>query len=255
MAGGAGHMVATNESSVIKVVLVDDHAVVRQGLRKLMEEEPDIEVVGEAGNGLEAIDLVQRVHPNVVLMDVMMPRLNGIEATKAIKALDPGITVVILSAFDEDRYVVALLNAGAAGYLLKTASAEELAQGVRSANVGQAVLHPAVAERLLAKLSHPNARSNTSQSYGAECLSQREMQVLRLAAAGATNKQIARSLFISSQTVKAHLATIFGKLGVSSRTEAVMSAVCRGWVDPDTIASDVGAQPLDGESAPEGAAF
>ncbi len=233
-------MTTTNEASVIRVMLVDDHAVVRQGLRKLMEEEPDIEVVAEAGNGLEAVDLAKRVKPNVVLMDVMMPRLNGIEATKAIKALDPGITVVILSAFDEDRYVLALLNAGAAGYLLKTASAEELVQGVRSANIGQAVLHPAVAGRLLAKASHVNTR--TSSSYGDESLSQREMQVLRLAAAGATNKQIARDLFISSQTVKAHLATIYGKLGVSSRTEAVMNAVCRGWVDPDTIASDVGAE-------------
>lgn len=222
-------------------MLVDDHAVVRQGLRKLMEEEPDIEVVAEAGNGLEAVDLARRVKPNVVLMDVMMPRLNGIEATKAIKALDPGITIVILSAFDEDRYVLALLNAGAAGYLLKTASAEELVQGVRSANIGQAVLHPAVAARLLAKASHVNTRINSS-SYGDESLSQREMQVLRLAAAGATNKQIARDLFISSQTVKAHLATIYSKLGVSSRTEAVMNAVCRGWVDPDTIASDVGAE-------------
>lgn len=235
----------TNEASVIKVMLVDDHAVVRQGLRKLMEEEPDIEVVAEAGNGLEAVDLAKRVRPNVVLMDVMMPRLNGIEATKAIKALDPSITVVILSAFDEDRYVLALLNAGAAGYLLKTASAEELVQGVRSANVGQAVLHPAVAGRLLAKASHVNSRNNSS-SYGDESLSQREMQVLRLVAAGATNKQIARDLFISSQTVKAHLATIYGKLGVSSRTEAVMNAVCRGWVDPDTIVSDVGAEHAEG---------
>lgn len=233
-------MRATTEATTIRVMLVDDHAVVRQGLRKLMEEESDIEVVAEAGNGLEAVELAKRIKPDVILMDVMMPRLNGVEATKAIKASDPRVVILILSAYDEDRFVLGLLNAGAAGYLLKTATGEELVHAVRAANSGEAVLHPAVAERLLAKASHVTTRAN-APAYGGEYLSEREMQVLRLAAAGRTNKEIARQLFISIQTVKAHLGTIYSKLGVSSRTEAVMSAVCRGWVDLDTIAAGMGA--------------
>ncbi len=238
-------MTGSEGQAPIKVMLADDHAIVREGLRKLLEEERDIEVVGEAGNGLEAIELAKRLHPDVILMDVMMPRLNGIEATKAIKLLDAGVTIVILSAYDEDRFVLGMLNAGAAGYLLKTATAEELVHAVRAANMGEAVLHPAVAERLLAKASHVATRTN-APAYGGECLSEREMEVLRLAAAGATNKEIARQLYISIQTVKAHLGTIYSKLGVGSRTEAVMSAVVRGWVDLDAIAAGVGAESPSG---------
>jgi DNA-binding NarL/FixJ family response regulator len=223
----------------IRVVLVDDHAVLRQGLRRLLEDEPDIEVVGEAANGLEAVAVTRALAPDLVLMDVVMPRLNGLEATKQIKQSNPATAVLALSAHDDDRYVLGLLEAGAAGYLLKSATAQEVIHAIRAVHAGEAVLHPAVAGRLLTRAARPAARVTLVQS--SELLTEREMEVLRCAAKGLSNKEIAGQLVLSLPTVKAHLVNIFNKMGVGSRTEAVMQALNQGWMEMDAIAGEAAA--------------
>ena len=224
---------------IIRIVLVDDHTVLRQGLRRLLEDEPDIEVVGEAGNGLEAVAVVRARAPDLVLTEVVMPRLNGIEAAKQIKQSNPATAILALSAYDDDRYVLGLLEAGAAGYLLKSATAQELIHAIRAVHAGEAVLHPAVAGRLLARAARPQVRATLG--HGNELLSEREIEVLRCAAKGLSNKEIAGQLVLSVPTVKAHLVNIFNKMGVGSRTEAVMQALNQGWVEMDAIAGDTGA--------------
>jgi len=220
----------------IRVVLVDDHAVLRQGLRRLLEDEPDIEVVGEAANGLEAIAVTRALAPDLVLMDVVMPRLNGLEATKQIKQSNPATAILVLSAHDDDRYVLGLLEAGAAGYLLKSATAQEVIHAMRAVHAGEAVLHPAIAGRLLSRASRPPTRILAAQ--GNELLTEREVEVLRCAARGLSNKEIAGQLVLSVPTVKAHLVNIFNKMGVGSRTEAVMRALNQGWMEMDAIGGE-----------------
>ena len=231
----------------IRVVLVDDHAVLRQGLRRLLEDEPDIEVVGEAANGLEAVAVTRARAPDLVLMDVVMPRLNGLEATKQIKQSNPATAVLVLSAYDDDRYVLGLLEAGAAGYLLKSATAQEVIHAMRAVHAGEAVLHPAIAGRLLSRASRPPTRI---AAQGNDSLTEREVEVLRCAAKGFSNKEIASQLVLSVPTVKAHLVNIFNKMGVGSRTEAVMQALNQGWMEMDAIAGEAaaglrGARPRD----------
>ena len=213
----------------IRVVVADDHLVLREGIRNLLEEQPDIEVVGEAANGLEAVAVVRATEPDVVLMDVVMPRLGGIEATKQIKKLNPGTAVLILSGYDDDRYVLGLLEAGAAGYLLKSASGHEVSHAIRAVYAGESVLHPLVTRRLLARASRSTGR--VAPTEDSEPLTQRELEVLQLAAKGHGNKQIASELGLSVPTVKSHLVNIFNKLGVASRTEAVLYGLRRGWLD------------------------
>ena len=220
----------------IRIVLVDDHAILRQGLRRLLEDEPDLEVVGEAGNGLEAVAVARALAPDLVLMEAVMPRLNGIEAAKQIKQSNPATAILALSAYDDDRYVLGLLEAGAAGYLLKSSTAQELVHAIRAVHAGEAVLHPAVAGRLLSRAAHPQAR--VTSGHGNEFLTEREIEVLRCAAKGLSNKQIAGQLVLSVPTVKAHLVNIFNKMGVSSRTEAVMQALNQGWVEMDAVAGE-----------------
>jgi DNA-binding NarL/FixJ family response regulator len=212
----------------ITVVLADDHAVLREGMRNLLEQQRDITVVGEAGNGHEAVAAVRALKPDIVLMDVVMPRLNGIEATKQIKKTNPTTAVLILSAYDDDRYVLGLLDAGAAGYLLKNATGREVIQAIRSVHAGEAVLHPAVAARLLARAGRLSPRHGPVDSE--EPLTGRELEVLQLAAKGDSNKEIAKELVLSVPTVKAHLVNIFNKLGVGSRTEAVLYGLRMGWL-------------------------
>jgi NarL family two-component system response regulator LiaR len=212
----------------ITVVLADDHPVLREGMRKLLEQQRDITVVGEAGNGHEAVGAVRSLKPDIVLMDVVMPRLNGIEATKQIKKTNPTTAVLILSAYDDDRYVLGLLDAGAAGYLLKNATGQEVIQAIRSVHAGEAVLHPAVAARLLARAGRLSPRHAPVDSE--EPLTGRELEVLQLAAKGHSNKEIAGELVLSVPTVKAHLVNIFNKLGVGSRTEAVLYGLRMGWL-------------------------
>lgn len=220
---------------VISVVLADDHELLREGMRRVLEKEPDLEIVGEAANGAEAVTLVQELQPDVVLMDVVMPELNGIEATKRIKVSNPTTAVIILSAYDDDRYVLGLLEAGVAGYLLKHSCGQEVIQAIRSIHAGDAVLHPDVTAKLLLLASRSPGLAVTSVNGGQP--TERELTVLRLAAAGLSNKEIAARLELSLPTVKAHMVNIFNKTGVGSRTEAVLQALRRGWIEMADVAS------------------
>jgi len=211
----------------IKILLAEDHVVVRQGTRQLLEREKDLEVVGEAGDGEEAVRLASQLKPDVVIMDVAMPKLNGIEATKQIKALLPSAAVLILSGYDYDEYIFGLLEAGAAGYLLKDVSGDELIGAIRAVYAGEPVLHPVVARKLMARVK--SQVSTTAEAGPQELLTQRELEVLKLAAKGMSNKDIAEALNISVRTVQAHLRDIFNRLGVGSRSEAIVYGLKRGW--------------------------
>lgn len=216
-----------DEMEKIKIVLAEDHVVVREGTRELIQHEDDMEVVGEAGDGEEAVSLVQRFQPDVIIMDVNMPRLNGIEATKRIKALLPKTAVLILTAYDNDQYVSALLEAGAAGYLLKNIKGRELIEAVRAVNAGESVLHPKIARKVLNRFASSNAKPEGDAVDNV--LSDRELEVLKLAAKGLSNRDIADKLFLSIRTVQAHLGNIFNKLDVGSRTEAILYGLKKGW--------------------------
>ena len=212
----------------IRVLLAEDHVVVREGTRELIRREQDMEVVGEAGDGEEAIELVTKLQPDVVIMDIAMPKVNGIEATRRIKELHPATAVLILTAYDNEQYIFALLEAGAAGYLLKNVRRSELIDAVRAVYAGESVLHPVVTRKVLQRFS--GAKGRPGEGGGRDILSEREMEVLHLASKGISNKDIARELVVSARTVQAHLGNIFNKLGVGSRTEAVLYALRRGWV-------------------------
>ena len=212
----------------IRIVIADDHAVVRQGTRSLLEREKDLEVVGEAGDGVEAVILINQLHPDVAIIDIAMPKLNGIEATRQVKPRCPSTAVLILTAYDDDEYIFALLEAGAAGYLLKDADSREVVEAVRAVYAGESVLHPVIARKVISRLISPVTK--VAGEKPAIELSEREMQVLKLAAKGMSNKDIASELFISMRTVQGHLSSIFNKLGVGSRTEAVFQAVKSGWL-------------------------
>jgi len=210
----------------IRVIIAEDHAVVREGTRQLLEREDDIEVAGEAPNGAEAVALVERVNPDVAIMDISMPVMGGIEATKRIKEARPGTAVLILTAYDDDQYVFALLGAGAAGYLLKDVPSAEVVRAVRAVHAGEPVLHPAIARKLLARFASEGQVEQPRE--GGAPLTDRERDILRLAACGMSNSRIADRLAVSARTVQAHLTHIFDKLGVGSRTEAVIVGLRRG---------------------------
>ena len=213
------------EGQPIRLLLVDDHPVVRKGTRELLDTEHDFQVVGEAASGEEAILKARELIPDVILMDVSMPGMNGIEATRQIKAERPAQNVLVLTSYDDDAYIFALLEAGAAGYLLKNASEAELLGAVRAVAAGESALHPSVARKVLERFS-----TTSTSSAPLDTISPRELEVLCIAATGRTNKEIARDLDISPRTVQVHLANIFSKLGVGSRTEAVLIGIKRGWV-------------------------
>lgn len=208
------------------MVIADDHALVREGTKHILEREGDIQVVGEAADGLEAVRLVEAVRPNVVLMDIAMPRLNGIEATRSIKERCPEVAVLVLTVHDDDQYVHALLEAGAAGYLIKDVPGRRLVEAIRAVHAGESILHGAVARKVLGRLL--GSREGTSRPVR-EPLTGRELEVLKLAASGLSNKEIAAALGLSVRTVQTHLGHIFGKLGVASRTEAVIRGLREGW--------------------------
>jgi len=216
----------------IRVVLADDHAVVREGTRRILDQEKDIQVVGEAADGEEAVALVARLHPDVAILDIAMPVVNGIEATQRIKALNPSTAVLILTAYDDDPYVFAVLEAGAAGYLLKYARGSELVDAIRAVQAGESVLHPSVARKVLRRLTHVPERAAGPSEHN---LTSRELDILRLAGKGLSNKEIAETLVLSSRTVQSHLGNIFTKLNVGSRTEAVINALRQGWIRMDDI--------------------
>jgi two-component system, NarL family, response regulator LiaR len=218
----------------IKVIIADDHALFREGTHSLIGHEKDMEVIGEASDGEEAIKLVTELHPHVVLMDIAMPKVNGIEATKRIKADFPSTAVLILTAYDNDQYIVALLEAGAAGYLLKNVSGSDLVNAIRAVHAGEAVLHPAIAKKVFNRLG--STAREAEEPPQVDELSEREMQILRLAAKGMSNQDIAVQLYLSRRTVQAHLANIFRKMDVGSRTEAVLKALRKNWLGLDDLA-------------------
>lgn len=212
----------------IKVLLAEDHVLVREGTREMLEREKDLHVVAEAGDGEEALNLATIHRPDVVVMDIAMPKMNGIEATQRIKEISPSTAVLILTAYDDDQYVFALLEAGAAGYLLKDISTRELVDAVRAVHAGESVLHPSIARKVVNYFSqHKDGRAADDLLSH---LTDREMEVLQLAAQGMSNREIANELVISVRTVQVHLSNIFGKLGVGSRTEAVVLALRKGLI-------------------------
>jgi DNA-binding NarL/FixJ family response regulator len=211
----------------IRILVAEDHALVREGTVALLQREPDLEIIAEAGDGEEAVRLAQDLRPDVVLMDIAMPKLNGIEATKEIKACCPKTAVLVLTAYDDDQYVFALLEAGAAGYLLKHVRGRDLGDAVRAVYAGESVLHPVIARKVIDRFASPD---NHTEEKGVDQLTEREFEMLVFASKGLSNKEIAQDLSVSVRTVQAHLNTIFSKMQVGSRTEAVVQALQRGWI-------------------------
>lgn len=206
----------------IRVLIADDHGVVREGLRAYLELEPDIQVIGEARDGLEAVRRAQELQPDVVLMDLVMPNMDGVDATQRIKESRPQTHVIILTSFLDDERVVPAIRAGATSYLLKDVAAADLARAIRGARAGQAQLHPEVARRLMQQVTTPRKADAGAQ------LTEREREVLRLLAEGRSNKEIARALVVSERTIKGHVSNILGKLGLQDRTQAALFAVRNG---------------------------
>ncbi len=212
----------TGAGGTIRVLVVDDHPVVRGGLVGWLAAQPDIDVVGEAGDGLEALALVASLEPDVVLMDLRMPRMDGATATGRLAADHPGVRVLVLTTYDTDADIVRAVEAGATGYLLKDTPLPRLADAVRAAARGETVLAPPVAARLVSRMRAPAVDAPTA----------RELEVLAGVARGLTNAEIGRELFIGEATVKTHLVRVFAKLGVDDRTRAVLVAVQRGLLEP-----------------------
>lgn len=222
----------TNTEQQISVVLADDHTVVRRGICDMLEDEGDIRVVAEAATGAEAVALALEHQPDVVVLDIQMPELTGIEAARRIKAKAPHLRILVLSAYDEDPYIFAMLQAGAGGYVLKNAPAAELVRAVRTVAAGGSAMDPTITAKVMAQLSSgkPQGAQSTIES-----LTRRELDVLRLTAKGRTNRAIGLELNISDRTVQGHLANIFGKLAVATRTEAVLLALKQGWLTLDEV--------------------
>jgi DNA-binding NarL/FixJ family response regulator len=211
----------------IRILLADDHHLVRAGVRQLLESANDLQVIAEAGDGEEAQTLIQKHKPDVAVLDIQMPKASGIEVTRWVRSHMPEVGVLILTAYDDDPYVMAVLQAGANGYVLKTGQSEELIQAVRDVYEGKSALDPSITKKLMTNIFKTADRA-------VEPLTDRELDVLRLAAKGFTNKAVGVQLGISDRTVQGHLAHIFAKLQANSRTEAVMRAVSLGWISQST---------------------
>jgi len=220
-------MVNENIDNVIRVVLADDHVVVRAGIRQFLEQYPDIQVVAEASNGQETCEILEKQKPDVAVLDIQMPLMSGIEVTRWIRTNKLSIGVLVLTAFDDDPYVQAVLQAGANGYVLKTAEPQEIVRAVRDVFNGKSVLDATLTQKLMTKLA------GREKSPIVEQLTERELQILNLTGKGFTNKAIGVQLGISDRTVQNHLANIFQKLNAESRTEAVMRGVSLGLISPN----------------------
>lgn len=219
------------EGSPIRVAIVDDQAMVRQGFGALLDAQVDISVVGSAADGSEVVDLVRRTHPDILLMDIRMPKLNGLDATRAVKAM-PGLghpRIIMLTTFDADEYVFAALRAGASGFLLKDATAEDLVAAVRIVAAGESLLAPSITSKLIA--DYASRSSAPPDASVLSPLTERELEVMKLVATAQSNAEIATELFLSEQTVKTHVSRILGKLGLRDRTQIVVAAYESGLVN------------------------
>jgi two-component system, NarL family, response regulator LiaR len=216
----------------IRILLADDHVMLRQGTLALLQREADIEVIGQASDGRQAVDLAHGLRPDIVVMDVRMPELSGVEATRQIREALPEVQVLVLTAHDDEQYIFSLLEAGASGYLLKTAPVSELAKAIRQVKSGESPLSPSIARKIVVRMSNKDAKSPQAAQENANSndLTSRELEVLQLLAQGMNNRAIAESMSVSERTVHAHLSNIFTKMGVSSRLEAVLLAIRRGWL-------------------------
>ncbi len=217
----------------ISILLAEDHVVVRESIRQSLERVENFKVVGEANDGEEAVRVAKQLKPDVIIMDISMPKLNGIEATRQIKSAQPSAIVLVLTAYDYEQYIFPLLEAGAAGYLLKDVSSRELIDAIQTVYRGEAVLHPAVARKILGRFR--TSRGQPEEAV-ADLLTDREIAVLKMAAKGMNNNAIAEELHLSVRTIESHLGIIFNKLGVGSRTEAVIQAVIKGWLKLEELA-------------------
>jgi len=220
----------------IRIIVADDHIIVREGTCKLLEQEEDLEIVAQAGDGEEAVRLTAEHNPDVVILDIAMPVMDGIEATRLIKANNPDTNILILSAYDDSQFIYSLMEAGAAGYLLKSVHRRELIAAIRMVREGEAVLHPSIARKVMSSFANTTGKPVKRDSTG--ILSDREIEVLKQIANGASNKQIADALGISNRTVQGHMSQIFDKLGVSSRTEALVRALGEGWITINDVSRE-----------------
>ncbi len=208
----------------IRVLLVDDQSLFREGLHTLLSVQPDLKVVGEAANGEQALTVAAQTHPHVILMDLNMPVMDGATATRRLHDAQPASRVIVLTTFDDDESVFEGLRAGAVGYLLKDVSSDKLVEAIRAAARGESFLQPSIAAKVVAEFTRLAGQKKLPKSELAEPLSERELEILRLVVAGASNKEIAASLYIAEGTVKNHVTNILGKLGVSDRTQAAVKA-------------------------------
>jgi DNA-binding NarL/FixJ family response regulator len=221
------------QSAKTRIVLADDHPLLRKALKDLLEKENDFAIIGEAGDGKEAVKLATETSPDVVVMDISMPNLDGLQATQQIKARCPNVAVLVLTVHTDDECILEILQAGAAGYLLKSAFGDEVVQAVRAVVTGEMVLSPSIGQRLLKQAARYPTRPVLLEA--GEKLSTRELEVLKLTARGLSNKDIALALGVKLRTVKGHLADIFSKLRVASRTEAVIAGLRAGFLSMDDI--------------------
>ncbi|MGD0795245.1 MAG: response regulator transcription factor [Dehalococcoidales bacterium] len=216
-----------------RIFIADDHAMLREGMRNLLEKEKDFELVGEAADGEEAVSMVGKLKPDIVIMDIVMPKLNGIEATKQIKQISPSTALLILTAYSDIRYIIGLLEAGACGYLLKNSPGKDVIRAIRAVRSGESVLDSEVTRKLVQRLANLSKSPDEREASGQ--LTSREIEILKWAARGLSNKELSEKLFISLRTVKAHMTNIFNKLGCSSRTDAIIKGLKQGYIDLNDI--------------------
>jgi NarL family two-component system response regulator LiaR len=222
-------------TAAIRVLIADDHTILRKGIRALLGTEPDIEVVGETADGLETVAQAEALRPDVILMDLVMPRMDGIEATRRIAAEQPGVRILVLTSFAADDKVFPAIKAGALGYILKDSGPAELVQAIHQVHQGQPSLEPSIALKMLQEISHPAQQPPTPDP-----LSEREMEVLRLLAQGKSNREIADQLVITELTVRTHVSNILGKLHLASRTQAALYALKEGLASLADVPADMG---------------
>lgn len=217
----------------IKVLIVDDHRVVREGLSAILKSKENIQVLGEAQDGQEAVEKARSLLPDVILMDVSMPKMTGVEATRIIKREFPHIGIIALTMYEEQQYIFDLVRAGATGYLLKDSDSDQIVKAIQSVYRGDSLIHPAVASKILAEFSLMTQKKGKKSSWVEHDLTEREITVLRLVAEGKTNKEIANNLDLSEKTVKNHVRNIFHKLQVYDRTQAAILAIRKGLIELD----------------------